>query len=164
MMASKKKNISLATRDILKNDETVVYALSGVYETKSLGSDTIKNGVLIATENRIVFYAKRFTGYDSESFKYSNISSIETGKKMMGSTITFYASGNKVSMKWIQEADYQEFVEYVEDKIGKKESTPAAAPQATDNLEELKKLKELLDMEAITEEEYEAKKKELLGL
>ena len=67
-------------------------------------------------------------------------------------------------MKWIQEADYQDFVEYVEDRIGKKESTPAAAPQATDNLEELKKLKELLDMEAITKEEYEAKKKELLGL
>ena len=94
-MASKKKNISLATRDILKNDETVVYALSGVYETKSLGSDTIKNGVLIATENRIVFYAKRFTGYDSES---SSIVIYHQSKlvKMMGSTITFYASGNKL--------------------------------------------------------------------
>ncbi len=33
---------------------------------------------------------------------------------------------------------------------------------STNNLEELKKLKELLDMEAITKEEYEKKKKELL--
>lgn len=159
-MASKKKNIEHATRDQLKDDETVVYALSGVYETKSLGSDTIKNGVLIATENRIVFYAKRFTGYDSESFKYSNISSIETGKKMMGSTITFYASGNKVSMKWIQEPDYQDFVEYVEDRIGKKELVSDSA----DNLTEIKKLKELLDIDAITQEEFDTKKKELLGL
>lgn len=159
-MANKKKNIKLATRDVLKDEESVIFSLSGVYETKSLGADTVKNGVLIATENRIVFYAKRLTGYDSESFKYSNISSIDTGKKMLGSSITFYASGNKVSMKWIQEPDYQQFVEYVEDKIGKKE----VVPQANDNLEELKKLKELLDMEAITEEEYEAKKKELLGL
>lgn len=159
-MASKEKNIKMATRDVLKEGENIVYVLSGTYETKSLGTDTVKNGVLIATEDRIVFYAKRFTGYDSESFKYSNISSIDTGKKMLGATITFYASGNEVSMKWIQEPDYQKFVEYVEDRIGKKES----APKADDSLDQLKKLKELLDMDAITQEEYDLKKQQLLNL
>lgn len=34
----------------------------------------------------------------------------------------------------------------------------------SDNLDNIKKLKELLDMDAITEEEYELKKKELLNL
>lgn len=159
-MANKAKNIKLATRDILREDETVVFSLSGVYETKSLGADTIRNGVLIATENRIVFYAKRFTGYDSESFKYSNISSIETGKKVLGATVTFFASGNQVNMKWIAEPDYQKFVEYVDDRIGKKESVT----QADDNLTQLKKLKELLDMEAITQEEFDIKKSQLLDL
>ena len=33
-----------------------------------------------------------------------------------------------------------------------------------DNLEQIKKLKELLDLGAITQEEFDAKKKELLGL
>lgn len=37
-------------------------------------------------------------------------------------------------------------------------------PVEEDNYEKLKKLKELLDMEAITQEEYDQKKKELLGL
>lgn len=39
--------------------------------------------------------------------------------------------------------------------------SPAYAPSAMD---EIKKLKELLDMGAITQEEYDAKKKQLLGL
>ena len=34
----------------------------------------------------------------------------------------------------------------------------------TSSLDEIKKLKELLDMNAITQEEFEAKKKELLNL
>ena len=40
---------------------------------------------------------------------------------------------------------------------------PAAAPPM-DPYEELKKLKELLDLDIITNEEFEAKKKQLLGL
>lgn len=40
---------------------------------------------------------------------------------------------------------------------------PAAAPQA-DYVEELKKLAELKDMGIISEDEFEAKKKQLLGL
>jgi len=40
----------------------------------------------------------------------------------------------------------------------------AAAAPAMDPYEELKKLKELLDLDIITKEEFEAKKKQLLGL
>lgn len=41
---------------------------------------------------------------------------------------------------------------------------PASGPAAMDPYEELKKLKELLDMDIVTKEEFEAKKKQLLGL
>ena len=40
----------------------------------------------------------------------------------------------------------------------------AAPPAASDPYEELKKLKELLDLGIVTEEEFEAKKKQLLDL
>lgn len=40
----------------------------------------------------------------------------------------------------------------------------AGPPAASDPYEELKKLKELLDMGIVTEEEFNAKKKQLLGL
>ncbi|KIH69900.1 PH domain-containing protein [Salinicoccus roseus] len=161
-MASKKKNLKQATKDVLKDNEEVQYVLSGAYETKSLGTDTVKNGILIATQERLVFYASRLTGYDSESFRYENISSIDSGKKMLGKTLTFYSSGNEVTVKWIQDEEYEDFINYVESKIGKQESSTSALKD--DSLDQLKKLKELLDLGAITPEEYDQKKEKLLDL
>ena len=43
-------------------------------------------------------------------------------------------------------------------------SKPAAAPNENDNIQTLRKYKSLLDEGVITQEEYDAKKKELLGL
>ena len=60
----------------------------------------------------------------------------------------------------------EEMVKYIEEKIGEykrgKNGTTVVQPVST--ADELKKFKELLDMGAITQEEFEAKKKELLGL
>lgn len=159
-MASFSKNLKLVKELVLKKDEKIIYSLYGTYQTKSLGQDTVKNGIIVATETRIVFFAKRFTGYDSESFKFSNISSIESGQKFLGKTITFYASGNEVTISNIVDNNFQEFVDYVEERIGKKE---VSATQ-NDNLSQIKQLKELLDMDAISQEEFDAKKKELLGM
>jgi hypothetical protein len=133
----------------------------GAYESKIMGKDTVRNGVFVATEKRIVFYGKKTFGYDLEVFPYSNISSIEMGKGLMGSFITFYSSGNKVKMKWINLGDIQAFTNHVKSSIGKKSETPVAAASAAD---ELKKFAELKDAGVITEEEFNAKKKQLLGI
>jgi hypothetical protein len=45
-----------------------------------------------------------------------------------------------------------------------KESTPAQVSPAVSSADELKKFKELFDGGVITQEEFDAKKKELLGL
>ena len=71
------------------------------YETKIMGSDSVRKGILAATDRRMVFFAKKVGGYDLESFPYGNISSLEQGKNMMGGLLKFFASGNTVSMKWI---------------------------------------------------------------
>lgn len=47
---------------------------------------------------------------------------------------------------------------------GDVESTENMAPEATDPAEEVKKMADLRDQGIITEEEFEQKKKELLGL
>lgn len=162
-MASKKKNLKFAEKDVLKDNESILHSIEGTYETKMLGSDTVKNGVMIATEERLVFYSGRFTGYDSESYKYENISSLDSGQRMLGKSLTFYASGNEISIKWIQDKEYDNFMDYVESRIGKKPVADTTS-QKEDNLDQLKKLKELLDMDAITQEEFDAKKKQLLNI
>ena len=58
----------------------------------------------------------------------------------------------------------REVAEYVKKRVEEykhQKAAPAAAPSAAD---EIKKFKELLDMGVITQEEFDAKKKQLLGL
>ena len=49
-------------------------------------------------------------------------------------------------------------------EISEGEQIPAAETPTTYAMDELKKLKELLDMGIVTQEEFDAKKKQLLGL
>ena len=100
----------------LDDDETPLLSVLGTYETKRLGTDSVRSGILIATNKRVVFYAKKATGYDINFFRYKAISSIDTGKNMMGAYITLVVSGNEAHLKWIS-GDAAGFVETVEDQM-----------------------------------------------
>ena len=100
-------------KDHFSAGESVLAFVSGAYETKVGKHDTLRNGVLIATNQRILFYAKRLTGFDLEAFPYKGISSLEMGRNLGGRWIKFFASGNTVSMKWIQD-DMTAFVNVVQ--------------------------------------------------
>ncbi|QHW38396.1 hypothetical protein GZH82_08225 [Staphylococcus ursi] len=171
---NKKKNLELITNSFLHENEKIAHAIFGVYEAKTLGTDTIRHGVLAATDERVIFYAKRLSGYDSEIFHYHKISTFELSKKVMGNIITFYSSGNKVSIKWIRDDELDNSIEYVNKKINGNETNSKnnTVPNhdtfnddnELENLKKLKLLKELLEIDAITQEEFDDKKKKLLNL
>lgn len=83
-MTSIKKLTKLAKKHF-EDGEDVIALVDGGYETKVLGKNSLRRGILIATNKRIVFYGKKMFGYNLELLPYSNISSIETGKKIFGS-------------------------------------------------------------------------------
>jgi Bacterial PH domain/Short C-terminal domain len=144
----------------LEPNEPIVASVLGAYETKIMGKDTLRNGVFLATDRRILFYGKKMFGYDLEVFPYANISSFEISKGVLGRSISFFASGNKVKMKWINHGEVDKFIEYVRENVGKK----SEAKSSTNAADEIKKLAELKDAGILTEEEFEAKKKQLLGI
>ncbi|WP_314578569.1 PH domain-containing protein [Enterococcus gilvus] len=157
------KQVKPATEHLEPN-EMIHEGVFGTYETKSLGNDTIKNGVFLATDKRLFFYGKRTFGFDSESFPYNSISSFEFSKKAMGYKISFYASGNKVDMKWINMGDVDSFVSFVKMKMNEKNEPILVPKNESSAIEKVKEFKELLDMGIITLDEFESKKKELLDL
>lgn len=116
-MANYKKNLNLLNEHLDTGEKVEVW-VDGMYETSILGSDTIRRGVMAATNKRVIFYAKKAFGYDMEVFPYKNISSIEMGKEMLGHRISFFAIGNKVTLKWIQTGDFKGFVQTVQERIG----------------------------------------------
>lgn len=161
-MAKEEKLVERA-KDHLDPGETVLISAMGAYETKIMGQDSIRNGVLIATELRVLFFAKKIGGHEIESFPLKNISSFESGKNLMGGTITFYASNNRVHVKWIVPAASADvFLQVV--RKGMHDNPPAAAsqPAGVDVLAKIQKLGELHAAGVLTDEEFSNKKAELL--
>jgi len=165
-MAKLDKLVEQATAH-LEPGEVIKGAVGGAYETKIMGNDTVRSGVLLATDRRVVFYAKKLAGYDLESFPYRNISSFEQAKNMMGHSITFFASGNRVHVKWIPTTtDFAAFTALVREAMnaapgGPLPPAPAAAVQP-DVMGQLKQLGELRDAGVLTPDEFDRKKAELL--
>jgi len=151
-------------REHLEEGESPVEIVFGAYETKVLGSDSVREGVFIATDRRLVFFGKKMFGFDLESFPYSSISSIEFSKGFMGHTISFFASGNNVKMKWIKTDNIAAFVGHIRSNMGKKENSGAlSSAQPIDPIEQIRKLAELKDSGLITEQEFTSKKQEMLS-
>ena len=87
-----------------------------------------------------------------------------------GKTVCFGTASGRIKFICVQNAE--EFVNEVNKQIEEHKSTFAAGKTAEPNVpspalsnaDELKKYKDLLDMGAITQEEFDEKKKQLLGL
>jgi Bacterial PH domain/Short C-terminal domain len=161
-VASLDKLLSKA-QEHLEAGETVLVGVVGAYETEIMGNDTVRTGVLAATDRRLVFYAKKMMGYDLEVFPYENISSFEASKGMMGHKLSFFASGNKVVMKWIGKGDVALFLDTVRARIGKRQELPTEPQPAHDVAGQIRQLGELRAEGLITEEEFQTKKTELLS-
>jgi len=92
----------------------------GSYEGTILGADTARQGIMLATNHRIVFYAKKFGGYDLQALPYSSISLLEQSKGLMGHTLTFHASGARMTVKQAQTDNLvNTFVALVRPRIGR---------------------------------------------
>ena len=162
-MGKLKKMVAQASERHLDKDETVIAAVLGTYEKKVMGSDFIKAGVFVATPKRLVFFSKGWFSETAEVFPLSSISSFETGKTMMGHYFKFFASGNEVSMKWIQEGDIAKFNEFVRGGIGKQTGASSPPRKDSDIPDQIAKLAVLKAGGVLSEQEFESKKRELLA-
>ena len=146
------------------DEERALQIVLGAYETTLMGDDFIRTGIFIATDQRLLFYAKKLTGFDLEAFPYANISSMEMSKSLMGHRIRFFASGNSVEMKWIQHGDVRAFVDTVKAQMAVvKSSNASSSEQPIDLVDQLERLGELHAVGVLTAEEFSAKKAEILA-
>lgn len=161
-MASYSKSLKLVVKH-LDNDETIKESVYGAFETKRMGGNSVRNGVFVATEKRLFFFGKKTFGFETESFPFKNISSIESSKGLMGRSISIFASNNKAKMKWINKGDVNAFVNYVNEMINPSSSNNNVQKDENDILTQIEKLSALKEKGIITEEEFTAKKTDLLS-
>jgi hypothetical protein len=162
-MAKPAKNLA-AVQEHLEPGEQILQTVPGAYETKLMDKEWTRNGLLLATDRRLIFYAKKLGGYDMESFPYRSISSVEAGKSLTGHKVTFFASGNRVSLKYIhlEASALTEFLGLIRGQATQGVSSSAAS--APDVADQIRRLGALRDEGLLSEEEFQRKKEQILGL
>lgn len=84
------------------------------------------------------------------------------GKESVGGVFAASSDENTITFNSNENDAAEKMVAYIQEKI-KEARQPKVATAATSSADEIMKLKNLLDMGIITQEEFDAKKKQLLG-
>jgi hypothetical protein len=151
--------------DHLAVDEELITAASGIYEDHT--------GLLAVTDRRLLFLDEGIVRKRLEEFHYSRISSAQWKSGMVMAQIKIFASSNVAVIGHIAPKERaQEIAGYISRRIaeGSTSHQRAAEPVASepsapaaDPIEQIRRLAELRDLGAITADEFEAKKTQLLG-
>lgn len=145
----------------LNEGETVDRIAQGRYEGKE--------GLVVLTNQRVLFSEEGLTRSRIEDFQLKSISTVQHQTALMAGTITIFASGNKAVIdNIIPKQNAVSFADALRQRLTL--TSPAAttggspaSPSSADPIELLKRLAELRDAGVISPEDYEAKKSDLLS-
>ena len=152
---------------ILWDDEQVLDLVQGFYNNGT--------GILVATQKRLLFVDKGLLGgLKVEDFPLDKISSLQYSTGILLGEITVFTSGNKAIIKNVDKRQARSFAEGVRARIEGRShsatvntlpvSSQATAPVPASASDELAKLGALKIQGLLSEEEFTAAKKKLLGL
>lgn len=162
---TKKWNIKHFTvvENQLNKDEEVLFAFVGLYNYISATKHD-SNYAIAITNKRIVAGQKKVFGENVNTISRNHLNDISKSTGMIMGLLTvdtfketFNIATNKNEINSIYEGINRILFEEVENTAPVKETT------AKSGIEALKEYKELLDLEIITQEEFNLKKKEILG-
>lgn len=145
---------------MLHEQEQVLNLVQGRYE----GNE----GLIVATDRRVLFIDEGLVRSHREDFTYERISSIQCSTGMLYGKLTIFASGNKAELDNIlpkQQANA--LADHIRGNLAPGPSSqspmPVTATSEPDVYEKLRKIGELRDAGVLTPDEFEAKKASLLN-
>ncbi len=140
----------------LGDDEIIEHVVPGDYEGGS--------GLLVATDQRVLFVDKRFLGQRVEMFAYDKIASIQVSSGMIHATITIMTSGNTAAIKKVPDVlAARRLTEYVRQRLTASKSASAPTASTPDIITQLERLAALRAQGILTEDEFQAQKQRLLS-
>jgi|SRR5690625_342883 len=146
--------------NVLRKDETIMYATSGFVDNNTW--------LITCTDKRIIFLDKGMIfGLKQVEIPIEKINSVSHSKGLMFGTITIHHGSAHMEIKQINKTTLNPMIEAFNNEIDKtkdKNNNVTDSDDVTSIADEISKFKDLLDAGAITEEEYEVKKTELLNL
>lgn len=126
-------------------------------------------GLVALTDRRLMFVQDGIMSKSSEDFPLDKMSSISWQSGVLMGSMVVYASGNKAEITNVQKDDGKEIVDLVRARLSAPKEQPQivvqAAPVATaapDAMDQLRKLADLHAAGVLTDDEFAAKKADLL--
>lgn len=158
---------------LLQPDEEVILAFAGWLCSRRNNSDSLKNVGVALTNQRLLIGGNASRSvhkkcYVGEYYNISNINAISQRKGFIHNDLIIDTLGADLSISEISidilnriAADFTSALQKI--KAAQSANTGKIVQQVS-AADELKKFKELLDMGVISQQEFDAKKKQLLGL
>jgi len=151
----------------LGSDESVLMCFMGLHNYESMTKHE-NNYAYAITDKRIIFAQKRVIGEEVKSVFFDKINDVSHQKGMLLGTITIDSLGEtfNVGMSKQHIANIGEEIHLLLHGAKRSNSQPQndASSNLPDVAEEILKFKDLLDKGILTQDEFNAKKKQLLDL
>ena len=165
--------------DVLDEDENVHYITEGTtvdVEGSQAGSSLFgddrsrksgtKGWVRAAyTQKRVVIKIPQWMGSDERTIPYRNITSVDLDTGLVNKRVTLQTAGQTYHIEAQEpgKSECREVVKFVRNKIRDSQTSSNQTEKKEDDpLDQLDKLKDLHEKGAISEEEFEEKKEDLL--
>lgn len=152
-------------KHVLTEGENVLDVTTGMGKVKRLGSETRRNGALIITDRRVIFFTKKMGGYEMSDHVYSMLTSVDYKKGMMTGNVNLSASGDHYHISLVPKDDVERVAQCIRSQMAEVRahiSQPAGAAEPS-IVEQIQQLASLRDQAILSNEEFEAKKAELLA-
>lgn len=141
--------------ELLEEDELLQHCAQGRYRKKQ--------GLVVATDRRVMFIEEGVVRSNLEDFRFENITSVQSGKKLAFGKLMIYVAGNAAEIDNIVPKNMGIALgDYVRQQMGTISQVAAQPAASESSLDKLKKLGELKEAGVISEEEFNDQKAKLL--
>ena len=184
----KLENLKKSLESALPPDETIVAFLNGHLSTLVMSEQSVDlrfatlsdpkqksvhhgTGMLAATDKRLIMYQNAKKGENLRTFGYDTISGVQTKRNFAGGTAVTITADEPIEIGYLFKEDdaINRFTEYVRERQAEAAQPspselvpPSSSGQAPDIASQIQSLAELKDKGVLTEDEFNAKKQDLL--
>ena len=143
--------------------ETVLDLTTGMVQVRRFGEGAQRAGTVAVTDRRVILFTKKLGGYDVQDFAFGLLTSVDHKKGMMFGDLDLAASGDRTHVKMIPKDEVERVAQSIRERMAATHGV-ASRPETSDVPNQIRELGRLRDEGLISSEEFEAKKRQLLGL
>ena len=158
----KKQQLLRDAAPALSEGEEVIDFTTGSIEVRRMGTDTKRQGTVIVTDRRVILFSKKLGGYDVQDYAYGLLTSVDHKKGIAFGNLDLAAAGDRSRITLINKDDIERIAQAIRQRVAQTHR-PGNASSA-DVADQIRKLAALRDEGILSSDEFEAKKRQLLGL